>query len=435
MNALQIRFTRTDGGYTVGVESPAAGEASGAFEPPFAGIARRAVMRALEPRPFDPQRFSDGEREALADLGLLRGSRLVSRFHLQVGQRVYDALAAGPEVQTALHVTLTTAAAKRQPLLTELRFMQGAHDLTGLPWELLCREGHFLVRETRLALTRWLGEAIPPTQATGGLPLRLLLVTSRPAGAVPLDPVAERRALLHGLRALQEEAAVVVDNLRPPTSEVLVEAVRGGGYHALHFDGHGGFGLLCPDCDTLNTPESAVCRQCGVELEGEEPAGYLLFEDEYGGPELVAADELRPTLRNSDVRLAVLSACQSGAVGAGEEVWSGVAPALLEAGVPLVVGMQVSVPANAAAVFARQFYATLARGEPLTTAVAEGRLPLAKRRYRNAWFIPALYGRVRGDVGPTWDRQECSGDRVRPPPELALSGRRCVAVLQGESAL
>ena len=41
MNALQIRIIRTDGGYTVGVESPAAGEASGAFEPPFASVALR----------------------------------------------------------------------------------------------------------------------------------------------------------------------------------------------------------------------------------------------------------------------------------------------------------------------------------------------------------------------------------------------------------
>jgi hypothetical protein len=221
----------------------------------------------------------------------------------------------------------------------------------------------------------------------------LLLVISRPAGVVPLDPEKERRALLHGLRTLAEEEEVVVDVLRPPTPEMLAEAVTTGGYHAVHFDGHGAFALACPECEAMNAPERATCGGCGAALDEAEAQGYLVFEDEYGGVQPVSADEMAVALRHTEVRLVVLSACQT-AVTAAEGMWTGAAPALLRAGVPLVVAMQCSVPADTAATFARQFYASLAYGKSLIEAVADGRRPLAGRRYDDTWFIPVLYART-----------------------------------------
>ncbi len=373
----------------IALEAEATGEAKGHFHPPFEAATERAMRRALEPGPFRLERFSDEERQALEAAGVLKDGRF-HRLHETIGEGLYSALAADEPVRAALDTMLSLARQERHPLHAELRFGPGAERPAALPWELLREKDAFLVRDNLLALSRYPEGAIPPTRAEGDLPLRVLLCISRPAGAVPLDPIAERRALLHGLRSLEEQAAVVVDVMRPPTFETLIEAVRGGDYHVLHFDGHGVFGARCQSCGALNAPEMAECGRCKGPLP--PPKGYLLFEDEYGGESRVAADELAPILYDSQVRLAVLSACQSAAVGG--DVWAGAAPALLRSGVPLAVGMQVSVPAKAAVEFARQFYLALARGEPLPKAVSEGRLPLIQQKYGHAWFIPTLYGRT-----------------------------------------
>ena len=131
--------------------------------------------------------------------------------------------------------------------------------------------------DTSIALTRYPEGAIPPTRAMADLPMRVLLVLSEPAGASPIFPHLARQELLHGLRALDEAGAVIVDLLRPPTYEVLVEAVTNGGYHLLVFYGHGVY-------------------------DEDAGGGCLLFEDEFGGPDLVPATELGAALRNTDVR-------------------------------------------------------------------------------------------------------------------------------------
>jgi tetratricopeptide (TPR) repeat protein len=161
----------------------------------------------------------------------------------------------------------------------------------------------------------------------------------------------------------------VVDELRPPTFDILAEAVRTGGYHALHFYGH------------------------GVYHEG---AGHLLFEDPYGGPQFIKADDVGAVLNNSDVRLVVMGACQS-AMG-GADRWSSAAAAMLRAGVPLVVGMQVSMGVDAAQAFTRQFYLSLAAGKDVAQAMGDARLPLRPGTYGQTWFIPALYSRARSGM-------------------------------------
>ena len=206
------------------------------------------------------------------------------------------------------------------------------------------------------------------------LPLRVLLVLSEPAGAGPTLSHIARSELLHGLRSLDQAGAVIVDQLRPPTFEMLVEAVTTGEYHLLVFYGHGGY--------------------------DEESGGGLLFEDESGDKAWVAADELGAVLRNTDVRMVLLGACESAQVSdnAGGEVnvWSGTAPALLRAGVPLAIGMQVITRVDAAQAFIRQFALSLSAGKTLIEAVGEARLPLIRGKGKQ-WFVPALYGRPRGE--------------------------------------
>jgi hypothetical protein len=89
---------------------------------------------------------------------------------------------------------------------------------------------------------------------------------------------------------------VNADLLRPPTYDTLIEAVNNGEYHVLVFYVHG-----------IYDPE-----------EGDQ----LSFEDEFGGGALVKAGELGGVLRNTEVRLVVLWACQSAQVGEdGDADW------------------------------------------------------------------------------------------------------------------
>ena len=57
-------------------------------------------------------------------------------------------------------------------------------------------------------------------------------------------------------------------------------------------------------------------------------------------------------------------------------VWSGVAPALMRAGIPGAVAMQYEVYDDSATAFARRFYQSLAAGLSLDEAVAAGRLAI-----------------------------------------------------------
>jgi CHAT domain-containing protein len=126
------------------------------------------------------------------------------------------------------------------------------------------------------------------------------------------------------------------------------------------------------------------------------PLGYLAFEKE-GSREAdwVNSRALEHLLYPSTVRVAVLSACRSGEVR-GETLFGGVGPALIQAGVPAVVAMQVPITVPAAVRFMQGFYGALGRFESLDEAMTSGRRRLFRGR---EWFIPALYLRSRDDEG------------------------------------
>ncbi len=371
MNHLTITLHPEEGDtYRVRVEGPAVGEAAGTFTLPYDRATWTAILQALEPG-FDLASATPETRAALAPLGDPAG------LPETAGRGLADALLADATVRSLFDRALGRAEARRQPLPVSLHIGSGADALAGLPWELLHYRGRFLLADTSIALSRYPEGVFPPTEAFADLPLRVLLVLAEPADASPVLPAEARHELSHGLRSLDEMGAVIVDPLRPPTYDTLIEAVRNGGYHMVVFYGHGVY----------------------------DPAqgGLLLFEDEHGGGSLVKATELGAVLRNTDVRLVLLAAGQPAQVAAapGEgtgAVWTAVAPALVRAGVPLAIGMQVSMRVDAALAFIRQFALSLAAGKPVVEAVADARLPLIPESKGASWFIPALYGRPAGDT-------------------------------------
>jgi tetratricopeptide (TPR) repeat protein len=206
--------------------------------------------------------------------------------------------------------------------------------------------------------------------------LRVLMVISRPAGTADVAYQMVARPLLERLEAVCGEVELTV--LRPPTFKALREKVRqtadaGRPFHVVHFDGHGGM----------------------AAGSGE---GVLAFELPGGGSGPVAASRVAAALTAGRVPVAVLNACQSGAVG--KELEASVATALLGAGCAAVVAMAYSVYAVAAAEFMAEFYESLFAGGSVGEAVTAGRRRLFGRDGRPSpkgdmpladWLVPVHY--------------------------------------------
>ena len=86
---LTLEFGRVADGYHLRASSQM-GEAEADLVLPFSEVEERALLRALEERRYDEARFPPEERQALRDLGVLRGNRLVKLLPT-VGEGLYGA--------------------------------------------------------------------------------------------------------------------------------------------------------------------------------------------------------------------------------------------------------------------------------------------------------------------------------------------------------
>lgn len=247
------------------------------------------------------------------------------------------------------------------------------------PWELMRQPGtpEFLALSRRRPFVRSL--AVPRAVYTPRRvsTLRILAVASNPRdeNLGPLDLAREMRNL--------EEAVGATDKLeivRPeaPTFAALRQACSERKCQVLHFMGHGGSG------------------PGGAE-------GVLFFEAEDEGSDPIRGVDLMNKLTDfPTLRLVVLNACDSAA--SPDTKWSNpmasVASSLVLGGMPAVVAMQFPISDQAAIMFSRIFYQRLAAGDPVDTAVAEGRQAVhSENPVGFEWATPVLF--LRGqDVSP-----------------------------------
>jgi hypothetical protein len=338
----------------------------------------------------------------------------------------------------------------------------GAASLLALPWELLAdREGYLFEGGLGARVVRRIprGSSLPPLPAAERL--RLLLVIARPEeeGVSFLDPRASARPLIEALATLghRAELEVLADGTFPALREALARAEKAGRpFHVVHFDGHGvyeprvGLGMLCFE-DPADAGENKLERRA----------------------ELVDAERLGSLLRERRVPLFVLEACQT--AKADERATASVAARLLGAGVGSVLAMTHAVLVETARRFVGRFYAALAAGERIGSAMvaAEHHLRDDPRRGKvggygelelRDWFVPVLFQEEDGDrqllrAGAAADPQDLAAERrgregeLPPAPAHGFVGRarellamqrrlrdeRCLAVLgeggQGKTAL
>lgn len=248
--------------------------------------------------------------------------------------------------------------------------------LSSLPWELLCRppKDRFLGLRRLGPIVRSLDAQRPIEALPLSPPLRVLVVISSPSDLAPLSLERERHEIE---AAWRDHPAVKVTCLERATLETLREVLLREDFHVLHFMGHG-------------------------DLDPATGAGVLFFEARDRRRLAISATALADELEDfaRTLRLAVINACHSAhscadQAGRSADVSTGVATGLVAGGLTSVVAMQFAVTDLAALAFSRTLYRRLAAGDPIDTAVTEGRRTLVRMDPESLeWATPVLFMRA-----------------------------------------
>ena len=280
--------------------------------------------------------------------------------------------------------------------------------------------------------------------------VRLLYVVCRPSGTHDVELRAIVNRLLQDLK--EDVDRFDITALRPPTYErlqqVLTDAKQAGRpFHIVHFDGHGVYADLTKTklADWAKLLSSVML---GGEKKGKH--GYLLFEHPESEEKMrpVPGDQLGKLLRDTGVPVLVLNACQSAMHEATassarvsdpaedateglpadrrpsvDDPWLGQRPAtasdakienvhdevraigslaqaIVDQGVPAVLGMRYKVYVVTAAQYVGELYRALAKGRGFGEAATEGRKHLHANPERwvgleprplQDWFVPVVY--------------------------------------------
>jgi hypothetical protein len=243
--------------------------------------------------------------------------------------------------------------------------------LADLPWEFV----YDPARKTFLAtsevnFTRNVVTAVPADRLDGGTGrLRILVVVAQPLGLAHLSVEQEKEVIESGFRRLIQAGLVSVEVMLDATPALLHQTLEMAEYDILHFIGHG-------------------------EYDPEKDLGYLLFENETQGVQKVDSAVLQQIVCRRNIRLIFLNACETGE-GGRSDFNRGVAPALVQAGLPAVVGNQYSVLDVSATAFARHLYWALAQGSTVGDAARESRVAVNYLISGEAidWAVPTLFAR------------------------------------------
>ncbi|MFD7403575.1 tetratricopeptide repeat protein [Streptomyces sp. NPDC059866] len=368
-----------------------------------------------------------------------RGSQVAAQLP-GWGERVFEAVfGAGPARDAYLRAR-TRAAARGGRV--ELVVVSGAAEPLGWPWELMAdpERPTPIALDAQMAVSRTMPTAsLGEVFSVGGSRLRVLMVISRPRGTRDVGYQMIARPLLRRLAAVRGQVELVV--LRPPTLEHLQQVLgqareAGEPFQVVHFDGHGVFGQARGPLGGAGRP---------VMFRGPGPQGMLAFEKSEGGLDLVPADEVARVLKQEQVPVVVLNACQSAVVGS--QVEAAVATRLLQEGTAAVVAMAYSVYAVAAAEFMAAFYERLFAGDRVAEAVAAGRRRLAQQALRPSpkgmmpladWVVPVLYSRSEVRFPGLRTEREAGQslaellDRIRERPQTGETGSEGTLEAVGE---
>ncbi len=349
---FRVRIERApkEGKYRVLASGPGKSSASATFELPFEPTQlENFVLRVVGRTRSGVRSFRSPQMQE------------AKRF----GSELFDAVFRG-EVRD-LYVAARRGAEEHGRGLRVSLGLSGAPELMEIPWELLYTRPSFLAQSIDTPVVRSLdvGSVRPPRPLAS--PLRVLGMISSPRGFESLDVDQERSKLTEALSVLVAAGIVELDWLPRATLSELDRALDSReDLHVFHYVGHGAY-------------------------DDRTEGGVLVLEDDDGGPHEVTGGDLGVLLHDSNLRLAVLNACE-GARSSRVDPFSGVASGLVEHGIPAVIAMQFEITDAAAILFADRFYNSVARGYPVDAALAQARKKIwAADSHDVEWATPVLF--------------------------------------------
>lgn len=262
------------------------------------------------------------------------------------GKRLYDQLIAGyPDLMQKFGMARQATGEGENLILC----FAGPRHYLGMPYELLydtepwatrypiCRQVTG-VASRHAGFADFLAELRRQRQ-----PLRILLIASNTGG---IDPDGETQALEEQIRQKTDALRIRSEIKRVPTEEASIEAVEQllnrCPYHIVHYAGHGYF-------DAATGEDSGLIFWRNPRRQGDVVR--------------LTARALAQRLQGSSTVLFYLSSCVGGTVG-GEHLlhgndYLGVMDAIVQAGVPVVLGYRWYVTDQGARQFASLFYKAL----------------------------------------------------------------------------
>jgi len=302
------------------------------------------------------------------------------------GQRLFAALFRDAEARRAWD----RACGQHPQRRVRLRLDATAPELHALPWELLHDGQTFLVADAATPFSRYLPLPDPPGGPVIARPIRILAVIANPAdlaqySLTPLDVAAERQSLETALSGLPM-ALLHLDFLDAPVTPERLERALATGYHVLHFVGHGTFS----------------------QRRGQ---AALYLQDDTGNTRIITDDDLSAMLKRQATRphLVFLAACQS-AERSMVDAFAGLAPQLIQAGIPAVVAMRDKVALAMAGKLTSAFYGALLRHGEIDRALNAARSLLLTGQSPDAG-VPVLLMRLKD--GKLWETAQATAPARR----------------------
>ncbi|MBW4464823.1 MAG: tetratricopeptide repeat protein [Pegethrix bostrychoides GSE-TBD4-15B] len=309
--------------------------------------------------------------------------------------------------------------------------------LAHLPWELLHDGQEFLIKQQKLNLPPLRvvqqrggqdGASAAPPPENRPLHLLLMATSSEYPGIADLQYEQEEANILQATRdqpllAAVEESGSVVELAN------LVRFYPQGYFDVFHLTGHGlifteqNFGKLRAEIQAAPIADQTPC---------------FITEDELGGLQLTTAKDLARAFGNRFPKLVFLSGCHTGELP-DEGSLPSMAQALVQAGVPMVLGWARPVYDSTAIVAAEALYRSLAAGDAVEAAIEAAVLAMLQancpdwhllRVYRDSQLLGALVTplrtREREKLKPILAEQEFLDEQgqVKVAGQYAFVGRR-----------
>jgi CHAT domain-containing protein len=375
---IKIKLTEQDidnNQYTVSIEKGYDRTQCGRFSLPWKG--KISPLSSLLDN-FDPNSdFLIKNRNKIKKMNLDLKEINNSGFLEYIGYKLYESIfKENKEIENFLKKQI-----KNDREIVQIHILKNDNRLQSYPWELLNDGRNFLFSGNKAILVRCinLDDFFSQIKLEDTM-LSILYVAPRPNNSNLQNK--EYECLKNILNEFKKKSKDLQNPLIEKTDISIIKEnvalselrkkVLDDKFNILHIDTHGIFGWLDKDNNKIEYKKQ------------RQNYGHLLFE-ENGVSKWINADSLSTNLKNTNIKIVMLSACSS-AVGRFDD---SVAGAIIGNGIPCVIGMRFAIDEDSAAIFIKTFYSALISYKPLTEAVDEARLALCNKELK--WYCPVLY--------------------------------------------